>query len=1158
MKGSVGEKLKFVSEVNASLITEADQTRYFEVQNGNILKRISGSWEDDGFSIGQSIVFVKDWTGLANNIAASIEWEGTIDSMNSEEIEFTITSGSAPLGQKTEHALICLDKPVALEYSFGFVENSTPENFISPYTNDKQFYYFNAIDTTTPTVHTMVVGGGTSASKSWKSGDATVKYVSSSDPKSIGVDYMHKYEITQEFIINPLFLEAYETAFDNGTQPDEFFKENTIKHIASYTFRTALTNPNTSIVITDSSLLGSVGWFGENYNGYNNPYSVSNLAYTNYDDGEAVDSLQLHQKTRVTGQINGTGFTNTSKLGIYFFWAAPLSRYSSKQDSLQDTFLTDSIIGSMVSGTFTTTGSGRIKQITFNYLSASRVDFEADIEFSSDEREYINPDLLDTISDKYFIGIQAGNTNSVDTSNKVIVQADWQQFVVNNDESGLLTFSNQEFFPHPIDDDENGYTDYKGWKQDGIQYGCTISKNLLANIRNIQVRVIAYSENNQFDLQKYIFDVSDKILVNAVVDYEKLDINTTRGYKLATGDQFNKVFLTFDDPVGGWQDIELKCAVKLDWQSWIKLPNADTIFYDGALDSLGMGKDSSRYIGNGYSIKLVIDVDVEKNVTTRYSDYSPDLKIYDWSLDELTLWGVTIQTFDIDDNDLGGAILKNADTKVVITYTPTSGNTADFNIDCAVTRLDIAQSTGYGTIEEASSLRTLRTGGIFKAVNGESKLKLVDTGTEVVTTILIDFTKLGTEDYLLSGRLFGSPNFPLYQIARDIKSLSEDELLLFNCADNGIAVSNSLRIAQLNADKVIISETAIALSASYTYQNLKLAVSTINTNGKPNFYAVTYTGTATEVHEFIFNGTIYTQTRIYTANIGGSGPTFIRIDPALEPNSKPYIWFGNRDANLGGGDRGCKILYHNGTSWQNLSWVCYDSGSPTNDMCAHPQDIIHDNSNVYVMNYDNPPQSFQYTYGKIAQYYQSSGSTTDPVDRADFSNYSLVYNIQINTSNGENVDGLAGTVGDLAFNIGFEVLEIDANSNPVFLIVHSADNGSGGFGRHFSRLRANIASPSDPDHWTIETPMSATNANEGTPQALRGQASSTIETSPLQNKNQSHIWVIDPNTFVTGHQARFYWVKHVINDWTGVLPNDWAIYSPNNPNYNFTSGNQLT
>lgn len=1155
LKGSVGEKLKFVTRIRAALIAISDQSNQFEVINGNILRRLQGSWIEDGFQAGQSVSFIKDYTGLQSGNAAAVEWSATIDALSHSEILLSSISGSFVIGPKTDHALACTSKFDAINFRFGFVENSATADYLSPYTNDLQAYYFGAIDTTTPTEHTMTVAGGRSASKSWYSGDATVKYISSSDPLGISVSYLHEYEVTQVFVINPVFIENYLEQFDSGTQPDAFIGGNSIRHVCQYELKFDLTNPNTSVRLNDEQNLGSVGWFGENYNGFNDSYTISNVAYQDTDTFVPVDGLQLSQKTTISGRINGSGFTNTSKAGAYFFWAAPNAVYSAKKDSFQDTFLWDSVIGTMSGGAFTTTGTERIKRFELTYVSASRIDFEMDIEFSDAEIAMINPDLLETVADNYFVGIQIGNTNATDTSDKLIAQADWAEFVVNNDVEGLCRFADQRFYDHGMVDTSGGFTDYKGWKQDGFVYGCSIFLNKTdnASLNALQARLVAYNTvtGDEFDIQKYIFDLSSQV---AVGSYQKLSLDSNRGFKLTSTDQFNQVYLFFNDPVSGEQEVEVKLGVKFDWQSWIRLATADTVFYNTAIDSNGMGRDASRYSMNeNYEIRLMIDADIDNgDVVTRYTDMSPDLDIYGFGLedDNPAEWSAVVETFDMDGNDLGGAILTNADTKFKITWTPLSGNTASFTNSWAVHRIEAVNANGYNTIEEFSSIWTPRTGNILKASPGETLLKVTDFTTYIETECVIDFTKLSGTDYNLSGRIGRYATYPRYGIARDVKYLSEGELLMFNCASNGVAASNSLRIATLGNDGEIIAEEAIALNNAYTYQNWRMQVSTVQTNGKYNFYAVTYTGTATELHEFIYNGSTYIQTRIYTANIGGSGPTAIRIDDQLEPNGRPYIWFGNRDAAIDG-QKGFKHAYYDGAAWQFLNWKCY-TGTPGNNHMNHPQDLIFDNANVYVMNFDNPPQAAQYNQGRIGVYYQSSGSTTTPADRANFANYTFVYNIYRNADDDENVDGL-GNVGDLAFDIGFERLEVDANSNPVFLIVHDSSTGA----RHFSRIYANTVTPTSDADWTIQTPMAASNGSYGAPEALIGTASASAESSPMQRKNQCHICIIDANSWITGHQAAPYWVKHTIADWTGASPNSWAVYTPADPQFDFTSGNIL-
>jgi hypothetical protein len=1171
LKGSAGEKLKVVTRVKAALISRSTLQNPYEVVNGNYLQRNdNGSFIDEGFAIGQECVFIVDYDGVQSGNAASVEFVSDILQVSDSQIQFDTPSvGSFILGQKTDHALACTGKMGALVYRFGLIENSATDNFKSPYTDDTQEYYFGTIDTTTPTEHTMIAAGGTSGSRTWKSGDATVQYISSTNDKGLTsptYDYIHEYEVTQIFVINPVFIENYLAALDNGSQPEEYIGANSPKHITEYEFRYTLTNPNTTVRISDTGMLGSVGWFGENYNGFNDIYSVVVTDYRDTLTNSVVDGLQLKRKTKVSGVITGSGFANTSKGGAYFFWAAPIGVYSSIQSSFQNTFLHDDKIITMIAGTASTTGTDRIKRFKLDYVSATTLTFEIDIELSNAEAAIINPTLLDTVSDKYFIGIQVGNTSTVDTSNKVILQVDWAEFVINNDVENLATFKDQMFFDHSMDISGGGHTDYKGWLQDGFSFTSTVvlNKVLNANLKALQVRIVAQNQvtGNEFDLQSYTFNLADVLSVNSTPSYQQLSQAVTLGFKLHTDDPFNQVLLEFDSVSGGLQNVNFTLGMKFDWQSWVLLDGADTIFYDNSLNSKGRGLDASRYSMNlNYQIRLVVDADVMQltDVATRYSDYSPFLQIYGWGLDGDTPanWSQLIQTFDENDNNLSGAILRNADTLFKITWTPQSGDTTGFNNQWAVHRIEQVLVNGYNSIHELSSLRDYPANNILKPVSGELFLKITDNGTGIITECLIDYTKLSGASYNISGRLGRDITYPRYSIARDIKFLLEDqsEMILLNMPDNGTALTNSLRHTVLDANGFVSTETAIPLDVE-DYFAPRLAVDYAHeTNGKPNFYMVTYTGTATELYEFLFDGTVYQQSKVFSEIIGGSGPTCIRIDPECAPNNKPLIWFGNLTSNYNS-ETGFIGTYHDGAVWQNSNIITYDSGTPLAKHLQYPLDVLFHEGKVYLMNVDdnsNPTDDWE--RGKISVWEQTVGDPTDPVDRMDFlTNYTLLHNLYLHTTASVGTDGI-GTVGDMAYAVGMEILETDANNNPVILCPFDASAIAGA--RHFARIYSNDATPTGPADWTIQTPMAFTNFKFGNPQALRGKAGATSQTSNLQVKNQCHIAVIDGNTWITGHKTVPYWVKHIISDWSGVDLNDWYVYTPNDPEFLFTTGNTL-
>lgn len=1158
LKGSIGERLKAVYTVKTSLITVASQQNQFSILNpGNVIERINGSWVDEGYQSGMTMYLINDWAGGSGaSIDGTFGSSGNVITIVTDKyLYFTSSVPSSHRRTFTDDAFLVTDKFTGLYFNYGLIENNAAISFQSPFSSDIQGFYFGSIDTSTPTTHTMTAING--STKSWLSGDATVKYLASTDDYSITLSNVHEYEITLSFVITPTFIERFLTNYENGTRPEELAGGNSIKIVTGYEFRTIISNPNTSVKGDDAYMLGSVAWINENYNGLNNIYSISNVAYLDASTLDSVEGLQSGRKTRVTGSLIGTGFTNTNKVGAYVWYSPSVTQYESNYNTFQEVFMWDSLISTMVSGTKVDTGTERIKRFELTYVSATRIDFKIDVELSDSEQTIVEDSL-----NSYFIGIQIGNTNTTDTSNKVILQVDYAPFIVNDDVEGLVRFENEAIYPHNLLVSTGGYSDYKGWKQDGIvvKFDLYLNKFLNAKLKNLRFKTIAYNtvSGDSFDINSFTFPLTDMIDQNNV---QYIDVSTSRNFKLGSTDQFNDVELTSYDVVGNEQRISAQVGVKLDWQEWVKLIGASVDFYDTALVNKGLQTDASRYTLGDWVVKFAVECDAKQlteDITT-YRHLSTPISVYDWDLedDDPAEWSVIIETFDLDDNDLGGTILKNKDTKVKCTWTPLSGSTTGFNNRWVVHRIEKVNAIGHNEIDELSSIWTPRLNNILKPVAGQTLLKITDFSTYIETECLIDYTRLsGNVSYNLSARLGRRKPYARYGIARDIKFLTENEIIYFNCPDNGVATTNSLRIAQIDNDGFITSEVAVSLSALYTYQNFKIVVSDVVTNGKVNFYAVTYTGAATEVHEFTYNGSIYTQTRIYTANLGGGTYTTIRIDPVIgQVNSKPYFWIGNTQANIGG-QRGFKHLYYNGAAWVTLDFQTYQSGSPSNDQCRYPIDLIFDGTNIYVMNFDLPPNpSNQWEQGKIAVYSQTSGSTTSPTDRANFSNWTFAYNVYRNSGDTENQDGL-GDNADLMGAVGFEVVGVDDNSLPIFLVVHDVSLGDIG-GRHFSRVYCNVASPNSSDDWTIQTPMAATNLIYGTPHSYQGTANESTASQKLQRKNQCHLLIISPTEFVCGHQSAFYWSKFTISDWDGVGMNNWAIFTPNDPTFDFTSGNTL-
>jgi len=117
-----------------------------------------------------------------------------------------------------------------------------------------------------------------------------------------------------------------------------------------------------------------------------------------------------------------------------------------------------------------------------------------------------------------------------------------------------------------------------------------------------------------------------------------------------------------------------RTAFRVNFQEWLELPGADTVFYDPSEPNNGLNQDASRYsLQNGYDIRVILDMQVSNgDVTTQYVDVSASCEILDYEEQDGTPvnWTCQKETFDSNGNNTNGVILKNENTTVRATYVP--------------------------------------------------------------------------------------------------------------------------------------------------------------------------------------------------------------------------------------------------------------------------------------------------------------------------------------------------------------------------------------------------------------------------------------------------------------------------------------------------------
>lgn len=420
-------------------------------------------------------------------------------------------------------------------------------------------------------------------------------------------------------------------------------------------------------------------------------------------------------------------------------------------------------------------------------------------------------------------------------------------------------------------------------------------------------------------------------------------------------------------------------------------------------------------------------------------------------------------------------------------------------------------------------------------------------------------------------------NGGLYYITYDFKLINEYEALALSVRSGGASPSDfCIRHCFLDKDYNVLYEkelnTPADLEAFANYGKLVIDYNDI-VNDYPVFYFFSALPTSPNSIKMwrcernTSNQWVFTSALWDSGFVNQSQYTNVTIDTSLRPNGKPFFWVCNRGAQFSSEQGRVVGLYDNGTSWvgTSMSFAPHISGVGTvNNGCGNtPIDTVVYNGDLYVMFHDTgvsptvPPNYL--TSGKISLWKQTSGSATNPSDRVNFLNYTFQYSLYININGSKNVNGVAPN-NDLFFAGGMQMAGLDVNGNPIIVATHDP-NGDGTTGaRHYSRIRANIANPTDGAHWTIETPMAASNGSYWTssdPYTSSGSSDGTTETNKMPRKETDQITFINPNLFISGSTSGGYYTIHTINSWDGTSLNTWRTIAPNDTTFTGTLGNRL-
>ncbi len=745
LTGSIGETIQAKFAVQVDWYAAAINGDSFTVTSSGHITRLYNSFLDDGFAIGDTFDYCPDLAG------GTVVFNGTVTFVSDRDLYYTVNSGTPPTVGTTQtdkyiRGLTALD---ALQYKFGLIENDEALNFVNKVTGQEQCYYVSNIGSSSAVPINGVMN--------WETGSLNVTTSGYTNT------YYQNYEIIHTFVILPYWAPNYDQHLTDGTNPPLFSGSFSPKYVCEMDFRTVFSNPNGAKVGDDQYNRGSVGWFDENFNGLASNWSIDSITY--HDAlGNAVDGIQSAAVTRVQIFSKSANPAPTSDRWALFVGKATAPASVDLTKYFSELYLFNSVVADIGAAA---ADNDYMKNYRSYYDSADTIITVFDVDFSAPQKSQLST------GDKYIIGVIFDDSTLLSkASDKVMLLADWKDFVVDNDASGLLEwedcryYNHTQIYPDTTPDLSKSQHDYKGWIEDGIlnnfKFRMDLSKGSI--LKSLSVSFVAYNtlDDSYFPIQTHDFNLAyGTVAPIGGYDAFQMDISSTRGFNLPTGDQFNLVKFKSDTRLYGtnlYYDVVL--GMKIDWQKWIKNDAVDPSFLNLSELFKGFNQYSAQYKSGYWELRFLYTAVVGNGIAiTTYEQLSPEITIRKYDVDGYTppRWVGVITTHTEDGTaNITPYVLSNAKTlfKTVWTWNTSYGVMADnFQQYVGIHRIEPHYSPSSNSIEEFSSLR-FNLNEKLKPVSGSTLLKVTVGVNTITTECLIDYKELEKINYKLSSRLY--------------------------------------------------------------------------------------------------------------------------------------------------------------------------------------------------------------------------------------------------------------------------------------------------------------------------------------------------------------------------------------------------------------------
>jgi len=694
--GNVGDWQKLTLECAFAVKREFTQSETITLGDPNKMTLNTGeTWKELGFYVGLDVIF--EITAFIGGSPATVPMPLTIISILGNEMEIApitggtfggwgtnsgvVMPGTKSDGTKIVAASIKADvQPQGIQLDYAHISNaSSPSGNIASFIDGtKTSLVLEDSDSMTmnsvlPFTHQLNFKSGLSLER----GTVTYNgYIASPFPT-------YNYTIDIWFMLSP-FYDDINNLIDN-VAPDVVLGTEALTDIFQVRGFPVYNNHNISITndIKKTVQLGNTGWFDENFNQLPNPFTFTDVVYTN-SAGVVVPQLDYTNETTVTTTISGlTNFVD-AKFQYGFLWTnineepviidgvETIPGYKENEypyhknqkvstggngGDLGDVFplgtfnpatpylgySRDGTSGIDVSSvSFIQNGTDIDISITF-VPSAPFAAFMADL--SENERQYV---LWVSIGDP------APDTNKGD---RVSLKLDFNTMDTYVEPIGAWDGMTIDFLNHtqayndtPVPCGNEMFVEDDILAKIGFQIDSAVDAATIPVPSSIEYGILM---NDSVTGAQYVLDNSS-IDLTQYPDPTQYNYDESRGFKLGDGNNKNwfKIEHNAAADSGTLKGVLGYYGFKVRWEDWIKrLPTPPNAFYDNTLQNNGLSNDWYNYF-NTTDWKMFFFV----NTTTQLGIYqnlkSMSIVDYDQNADIDVSY-----TYNEDNNGVIGAVL---------------------------------------------------------------------------------------------------------------------------------------------------------------------------------------------------------------------------------------------------------------------------------------------------------------------------------------------------------------------------------------------------------------------------------------------------------------------------------------------------------------------